>query len=411
MRRVFDTRTSSPFRSRLGIGAAFSFSAIAFFVASAPALAFPPPSVVSMGRPTASISDVAVAGQVHKVAVFGTDSRKRMPRNLQAMRSSIGLIYNEKTRTVCSAFCVADDVIATASHCVFRTKGETPPPPERFFFARPGTKHASVRFAGAQARSSAQHIVAGTVGISTKPPIDAARDWAFVRLQGPACKGKSLGILQLTPDEVEQEAAAGRVFQVAFHRDFGAWSMAHSGACAAGRRVEGSNGPAPARDFTDPLNLLLHTCDTGGASSGSPLLVETPDGPKVVGINVGTFVRSRVMLEEGVVVRRMPASPVANTAVSAIAFAGRLEPFRQADVLTAVADIRDLQQRLISMNLLDGRTSGRFDEKTRAAIQLYEARFGLPVTGMPTRALLQQLKARAAAALPTRSELQTLMAN
>ncbi len=343
---------------------------------------------------------------VHKVAVFGTDQRTRLPRHLQALRGSVGMIYNEKSRTVCSAFCVADDVIATASHCVFRTKGEPPPPAERFFFARPGTKHASVRFAGAPLRASAQQIVAGTVGISTKPPIDAARDWALIKLQGPACKGQSLDILQLTPDEVEQEAAADRIFQVAFHRDFGAWSMAYSGLCAAGRRVEGSNGPAPDHDFTDPLNLLLHTCDTGGASSGSPLLVHTPGGPKVVGINVGTFVRSRVMIEEGVVVRRMPASPVANTAVSSIAFATRLEPFRRADVLTQTADVRELQRRLAGMNLLEAASIGRFDEKTRVAIQLYEARVGLPVTGLPTRALLQQLQGDGAAALPSSSHLK-----
>ena len=334
----------------------------------------------------------AAETRVHKVAVFGTDQRTRLPKQMQALRRSIGFIYNERSRTVCSAFCVADDVIATASHCVFRTKGETPPPPEQFFFARPGTRLPTVRFAGAPDRAAAQQIVAGTIGISTKPPIEAARDWALVKLQGPACRGNALAIEPLTPDEIAREAAADRVFQVAFHRDFGSWAMAYSGACEAGRSVEGSGGAPPDKDFIDGINLVLHTCDTGGASSGSPLLMETPGAPKVVAINVGTFVRSRVELKEGVVVKREPAAPVANTAVAAAAFAHRLEPFRQASVLTSPSDIRDLQRRLAGFNLLEGKPVGRFDERTRSAIQLYEAQAGLPLMGLPTRELLQRLR-------------------
>lgn len=363
-------------------------------IVAPPALPIAPPHQQRAG------ADLPV---VHKIAVFGIDNRTRLPRRLDALRSSIGMIYNDKTRTVCSAFCVADDVVATASHCVFRTKGETPPPPERFFFARPNTRHANVRFAGATGKSSAQQIMAGTIGISTKPPIDAARDWAFIKLQGPACKGKSLEILPLTPDEVEREAAADRVFQVAFHRDYGAWAIAYSGTCEAGRRTEGSGGPAPERDFTDPLNLVLHTCDTGGASSGSPLLVDTPDGPKVVAINVGTFVRSRVIIEEGVVVRRTPASPVANTAVSSVAFASRLEPFRRSTILTTSADLKELQQRLNAIALLQAPLSDRFDAKLRTAIELYEASTGQPVTGLPTRELMLHLQNGEAAVAPTNS--------
>jgi protease YdgD len=362
---------------------------------AAPALAAGPAiPLAAQGTPAPALSQ---ALELHKVAVFGTDQRTRLPRELQGLRRSIGLVYNDRTRTVCTAFCVADEVIATASHCVFRTKGETPPPLDRFVFARPGTRLPSVRFAGAPARTTAQQIVAGTVGISTKPPIEAAQDWAFVKLQQPACKGHALAIEPLTPDEIAREAVADRVFQAAFHRDFGSWTMAYSGRCEAGRSVEGSDGAPPAKDFVDAVDLVLHTCDTGGASSGSPLLIETPDEPRVVAINVGTFVRSRVMLEDGVVVKRTPATPVANTAVGAAAFAHRLAPFRRASVLTSRTEIRDLQRRLAGINLLEGKPAGRFDERTRSAIQLYEAQVGLPPMGLPTRELLDRLRAAPAA--------------
>ncbi len=348
-----------------------------------------PPWGQAKTSPPASTSDTLVS----KIAVFGEDNRKRIPKRLDALRGSIGVIYNERSRTVCSAFCVADDVIATASHCVFRTKGETPPPPEKFFFARPGTASGSVRFAGTASRTAAQHIVAGMVGINTKPPIDASRDWALVKLQSPACRGKNLPVVPMTPDDIETEANAGRLFQAAFHRDFGRWAMAYSQPCFGGRRGE-ANVAGPVvndRDFNDPLNLVLHSCDTGGASSGSPLLIESAEGPKVVAINVGTFVQSRVMIEEGGVVKRAPPSPVANTAVSTIAFAGRIDALRSATVLTTVTDIRALQQLLISARLLDGPPTGRFESETRLAIEQFEVGAGLTVLGVPTRALLEHL--------------------
>ena len=302
------------------------------------------------------------------------------------------MIYNERSHTVCSAFCVADDLIATASHCVFRTKGETAAAAGavRVLTARePGIPS---RFAGSANRGSAQQIVAGSTGISTKPPIEAARDWALIKLQGPACRGQALPVAALTPDEVEKEAVAGRLYQAAFHRDFGRWSMAYSQPCFAGRQIEGqSAAQLNERDFTDALNLVLHTCDTGGASSGSPLLVETINGPQVVAINVGTFVQSRVMLEQGIVVRRLPASPVANTAVSAIAFAGKLEAF-------AVGQRTDVGGRPAHAAAASGGgwaacRAGQRPVRCEAARGDRAVRdaAGLPALGLPTRALLEKL--------------------
>lgn len=335
----------------------------------------------------------------HRIAVFGEDNRTKLPKRYEALRGSVGIIYNEKSRTICSAFCIADNVIATASHCVFRTKGERPPPTERFYFARPGTKLASVRFEGAASRSAAQHILAGTAGISTKPPIEAARDWALIKLQGPACRGKALAVKPLSPDQIEGEAKAGRLYQVAYHRDYGRWTMAYSQPCFGGRRGDPDVPPpaVTARDFADHANLVLHSCDTGGASSGSPLLIETEAGPRVVAINVGTFVQSRVMIEGGEVVKRAPAAPVANTAVSSVAFADKVEVLRAASVLRSMGDLRKLQKRLQSAQAYDGPLNGRYDVRLRLAIESFEMSEGLPVTGLPTRAVLDALEGKRAA--------------
>lgn len=388
MPRVFEAETGTGPCRRL---VAAAFASIAVLGGSIEAAFAAPPA-----RPP--LQATAVDGPpLHRVAVFGIDERVRVPKRLEALKGSIGLIYNERSRTICSAFCVADDVLATASHCVFRTKGEAPPPADKFYFARPGMQLPSVRFAGATTRASAQQMIAGAIGISTKPPIEASKDWALVKLQGPACKGKALPVATMSAAEVEGEAAAGRLYQAAFHRDWGKWTLAYSQPCHAGKRVsELPDHPRiNERDFSDPANLLLHTCDTGGASSGSPLLIETAEGPKVVAINVGTFVQARVMIQEGVVVKRAPASPVANTAVSALAFVSRLEPFKAAEILTSPADIRSIQRSLSAAGVLHGALDGKFDQRTRMAIEEYELRAGLTRLGLPTRALLDGMQRRA----------------
>ena len=50
----------------------------------------------------------------------------------------------------------------------------------------------------------------------------------------------------------------------------------------------------------------------------------------MIGINVGTYVQSKVEMQEGEVVRRFKSETVANTGVSAAAFAAKLEAFRRA---------------------------------------------------------------------------------
>src|SRR5262245_33771997 len=58
----------------------------------------------------------AAAPVTTPAAVFGKDDRVGLPPRYSSLRNSIGLLFNVQARTVCSAFCVADNVIATAAH-------------------------------------------------------------------------------------------------------------------------------------------------------------------------------------------------------------------------------------------------------------------------------------------------------
>jgi protease YdgD len=294
---------------------------------------------------------------------------------------------------MCTAFCVADDIVATAAHCVYRTAGERAPSVDAFVFTRPGSSNGDrARIAGAGQKSSAQNILAGAAELSVKPPIDAARDWALVKLGEPACRGQALPVRMLTSEEIIEQAAANRLFQVGYHRDFMAWQPVYSSPCQAGRSFGGSEWKSVMRDFAQPSHLILHTCDTGGASSGSPLMIETPAGPEVVAINVGTYMQTRVMMEGGEVVHRSKAGPVANTAVGSEAFAGKIEAFRRAVILASGAPMRALQVELKSRGLYRGPLDGMFGMRLRSAILDYERSVGLVETGLPTAALIKRLE-------------------
>ncbi len=331
-------------------------------------------------------------GLVAPVAVFGADERTALPDRYKPVQEKIGLLFNTRRPTVCTAFCVGKDVIATASHCLHGTAGERPARMGDFWFARNfGAVRDYARIAGYGSGAAAQHVLAGTTSLSVRPPIDAARDWALVRLARPACAKGFLPLKVMKPEEIIAAAGANRVFQIAYHRDFMPWRPAYSRPCNVSRSFPAAGWEHVIQDFNDPQSLILHTCDTGGASSGSPILVDGADGPEVIGINVGTYVQSKVLMQEGKVKERLKADTVANTGVATAAFADRLEAFSQARFLTERADVRALQGLLAQRHHYAGPIDGHYGAALKGAIEAYEKAEGLAVTGLATAAILQRL--------------------
>jgi protease YdgD len=328
----------------------------------------------------------------HRVAVFGIDDRVLLPPRYRSVRDMMGMLFNPASRTLCSAFCVADNIIATAGHCLFRPGWERTPRLADVWFARGYDQTSEVaRIAGYASGSAAQNVTSGSQHLSVTPPIDATGDWALIRLARAACSKGSLPIRIMATDDVIKEAMAKRVFQISYHRDFMPWQLAYSKPCYVGRDFEPNDWRTIAADFTNPEWLLLHTCDTGGASSGSPLLFDGPRGPEVIGINVGTYEQAKVLVENGRVTRRFKSKPVANTAVSAAAFASRLAALREANILSSGASMRELQTQLSRRRFYDGPVDGSYGPAIRRAIEAYEAASQLPVTGLATQATLQRL--------------------
>lgn len=331
-------------------------------------------------------------------AVFGADDRVLLPQSMRPLQERIGLVYNQRSRSVCTAFCAAPDVIVTAAHCLLGVAGEAAPRLSDFLFApnfemrRPHT-----RIAGAAAGRAEQYVLFGASALSLRPPIDASRDWAFVRLEQRACSRGVLPVRAVPTEQILADAEQGNVFQISYHRDFQPWRAVYSNPCAVKRSFEGADWTSISQDFADPNGVLLHQCDTGGASSGSPLLRDGPGGPEVIGLNIGTYEESKVEMQGDRVVKRGKSTRVANTGVNALVFAAKLDLFRNAQILQSPQQIRQLQQVLKQRSHYAGPVDGVFTAQLRQAIEGYERAQGLLVTGLATQALLKRLLGQGAA--------------
>jgi protease YdgD len=346
----------------------------------------------AQGAPKGPRPPPSAESLLERIAVFGADERGPLPAKFKAVQEKIGLLFNLRARSVCTAFCVAPDIVATAGHCLHRTAGERPPRLADFWFARNyDTVRDYARIAGYASGAAGQHVMSGSFSLSVRPPIEATKDWALVKLTRAVCAKGVLAMRVLPTEQILAESAAKRVFQISYHRDFAPWKLAYSRPCTVGRSFETAEWNTIAQDFSDPGALILHTCDTGGASSGSPLLLETARGPEVIGINVGTYVQSKVVMQDGQVTKRLKADTVANTGVSAAAFAGKLDAFRGAAILGTAAQMRELQGALKQRGLYGGAVDGTYGSALRAAIESYEKSHAMPVTGLATQGLLKRL--------------------
>jgi protease YdgD len=199
----------------------------------------------------------------------------------------------------------------------------------------------------------------------------------------------------MTAEQTASEARAGRVFQLSYHRDWTQWRLAYSRPCSIARNFKSVPWTSIAPDFLNADKMLLHHCDTGGASSGSPLLVDRGGTVSVIGINVGTYVQSKILTEGGQVTLREKAETVANTAVNAGVFSGRIELLRDANLLASGDPLRDLQRRLSEQRLYQSRIDGSYGPVLRAAIEGYERQRRMPITGLATHELLLRLNREA----------------
>jgi hypothetical protein len=327
------------------------------------------------------------------VAVFGDDQRREVPEELAHLAGKIGMLYELQTQTLCTAFCVAPNTIATAAHCLFQPRDGRLPNLSAITFRL--DYNGLLLTSGIEGRRTGypnHNISVGITEFTTEPPLSAPQDWALVKLERPICRFGVLAAIALSTTDLIEAARRRLIFQLSYHWDYERWQLAYSSRCAIERSFNGLEWHEIKRHFTDPESLVLHNCDTGAASSGSPILMDTSAGPVVVGLNVGTFSPTRLVLHKGSVVRRLKEDVVANTAVNATAFAGIIPSLAEGEMVQSSAEILEMQHYLRIAGLYAGALDGVFGRATRAAIQTYERLSHGLSTGLPSRAVLARLQ-------------------
>ncbi|MEO1695497.1 MAG: trypsin-like peptidase domain-containing protein, partial [Pseudomonadota bacterium] len=281
--------------------------------------------VASLSLATVAPAGVAELGETaggaaapRPIAVFGADQRTPVPAHRMKLVRSIGLLRGPTSQTVCSAFCVAPNVIATAAHCLMTPNRiwRAGLQDFRFQVSAPHGETTSALGSGHHSGRLTAHIIAGPLLSGGTAPLDASRDWALARLARSVCAPAGLNIADAAAEEVVRLTQRGAVYQAAYHRDYDNWRLAHTTECTDQEPITARRRKEVAQEFSAPDALVLHQCDTGSASSGSPLLADIGGLPSVLAINVGTYVQTRLMLRGGSVVHRFKATAVANTAVA-----------------------------------------------------------------------------------------------
>ena len=328
------------------------------------------------------------------VAVFGTDDRGPLPAKYKDVQEKIGLLFNVRGRTVCTAFCVAQDVVATAGHCLHKIAGE-------------------------RRRGSA---ISGLLR-----NYDAVRDIAHIagHANGTAALQRDVGLdePQRAPaDRGDAGLGAGAAGAAGLHQGRAADARAADRSDPEGGRgqarvpdllssrlhaVEARLRPALRRgqELRDrgmehrsrrtspiPRCCILHTCDTGGASSGSPMLLDTDaraGGDRhqrrhlraVEGADAGGQGEEAAEGRHGGE-HRGGERRVRRQARCLPAGGGAVEPGPGARAADAAQG---------SASCSPARSTAPTAPTCAAAIEAYEKAEGLPVTGLATLALLKRL--------------------
>ncbi|MEQ1652089.1 MAG: trypsin-like peptidase domain-containing protein [Hyphomicrobium sp.] len=354
-----------------------------------------------------AIAAVIAFSQPGHAAVFGSDTRTRLTSADTALRAQIGTLASSQSGAFCTAFCVADDLIATASHCLFGTTA-SPGPRLKDLTFKPGSARGAepgTPLAGRATANQSQSVTSGTRQLAVLPPIGAVDDWAVARLDQPVCRGAHLALTNLAGGAIREHAARGHVYQIAVHADLADTDLRRAAPCAIEKTFAKADATTIARDFTAADAILFHTCDTGGGSSGSPLLIDTANGPEVVGINVGTYVLSRNVSTAHDTSAQPAAEAIANTAIDIAALQRAVTDLSQRNLLTLPTEVRALKSRLHSKGLFHGPETGIVTGDLRAAIARFEEVSGRPVTGLVRRALLAEIDAWYVEATPSLAPL------
>ncbi len=353
---------------------------------------------------------------VKKVAIIGKDERQSVPQKYNHISRSIGILIpnHSYNRWGCSAFCVADNVIATNAHCLIR-KSDTKQTVDMsdVIFTFPRITPTNNGYAGTYDINYKSNMSPILYVAKDNPRLSLyagnyyenktfrsnSHDWAFAKLASPICKQRALKLKDIPVRKLRKASREKKIFMMGFHGDD---EMAYQ-RLSANCRIYSPRStrylpPSARRQYSRRRPVIPHNCDSVTGSSGSPILMSTNKGPIVVGINRGSFRYSKYSVLRNTRTGRTVGRPKLvfrsemNMAVHTRAFLKGLERFKTEDLLETIDEFIEVQRLLKRLYLYRGPIDGLMGPGSRSAILRYERKQNLSPLGVPTRQLLKMLR-------------------